>query len=178
MDKRRAFLQILWGMLFIVVDINVGIDVVPDLVGYFLIVFALQRLEADDVNFRAARIYTIIGAVISVLLIVPFSQPLLRQLLSIAQTVCEVLFTWYLCTGIMRLAEARGNAQLTGSAATSRLRYIAVAIISMGVGAFAQIASLQVPVVVAIVLVVFSLITGGLVMITLWEAAKEFTAAP
>jgi hypothetical protein len=178
MDKRRAFLQILWGVLFVAVDVNVSFfsavfDVVPDLIGFLLIVFALQLLEAEDVNFRTVRIYAILGAVTSVLLILPFLPAELRQLVGMMQTLWEVLIVWYLCTGIMRLAEVRGDARLSGFAAANRVLYIGMAMINVGVRAVVLIFSVHVPAIIVVILVALNLIIAFLVMLLLWQAAAE-----
>ncbi|MEJ8546068.1 hypothetical protein [Brevibacillus borstelensis] len=49
---RKAYLQIWWGLLFLLLSFHVqGIDLLPDLVGYFLLFLGLRTLAAQHPQF-------------------------------------------------------------------------------------------------------------------------------
>jgi hypothetical protein len=181
MDKRQAFLQMLSGLLFVAIDITIsihslgfdGLDVIPDVIGYALILFALRWLEQDDVHFRTARIYTVFGTGVAFVLMLPFVPNEVRPWLGVLQTVLHTLMVWYVCTGIIQLAAIYGNALLSGLAPAVRKLYvigsvIAFAVLPIGIlfpGKFATLLGLPA--------VLFSLMMEFLVMLLLWKAAAE-----
>jgi hypothetical protein len=65
--KRSAFLRIFWGLLFVALDIRLSsIDfLLPDFIGYILIVSGLNLLTSEHQWFRRARLFAIIMIFVS-----------------------------------------------------------------------------------------------------------------
>jgi hypothetical protein len=173
--RRAAFLQILLGAIIVTIDISLnGFDLLLDLVGYALIFFALRQLEVDDVSFRRAKACTLAGALVSLPLIAPSMRTALPgQLLGIVETAFQLLIVWYLCTGIVRLAQACGNVPLSNFAAMDRALFTASGIATIGLGILVLSTHAQFPAFVAVPLVVIDLFAALLIALLLWKAGAE-----
>jgi hypothetical protein len=66
--NRIAFIRIFWGLLFVVLDIRINsIDLIlPDFIGYILVVTGLNFLAPQDRWFRRARVFAIIMTFVSI----------------------------------------------------------------------------------------------------------------
>lgn len=65
--RREAFIKIFWGLLFVVLDIRISsIDILPDFIGYILIVKGLTLLAPEHRGFRKARVLAIIMIFVSI----------------------------------------------------------------------------------------------------------------
>jgi hypothetical protein len=54
---RSAYYRIVWGLLFVLVDLKIEVvDVLPDMLGYLLIASGLWRLQALNGYFRAGHL--------------------------------------------------------------------------------------------------------------------------
>jgi len=171
-----AFLQILLGIFIVAVDvwINNSYDLFLDLVGYALIFFAFRPLEQDDVSFRQARASTLVGALISVPLIAPsIRRELVVQLFGIAEAAFQLVIVWYLCTGIVRLAQARGNAPLSNFAAMDRALFTTAGIVTIALGMIALSTHAQFPALVVVPLIIINLFAALLITLLLWKAGAE-----
>ncbi len=65
--RRKGFIDIFWGLLFVVVDIRLGpIDLIlPDFIGYALISRGLILLAPEHPAFRQARVFALIMCFVS-----------------------------------------------------------------------------------------------------------------
>lgn len=88
--RRNGFISIVWGLLFVVLDIRIGsIDfILPDFIGYLLIFKGLTLLASEHPAFRKARVFAVIMLFVSIANLVEMgSDPmdpafLRRQLIS------------------------------------------------------------------------------------------------
>lgn len=62
---RNFFSKMLKGYVFIIIDINIGIDIIPDIIGYFIIASALAKLTTTK-GANTARLLAIILGVVSI----------------------------------------------------------------------------------------------------------------
>jgi hypothetical protein len=100
-----AFMQILWAMLLVFIDIRVDwFDLALDAVGYSLIVTALPRLTPASAAFGTARAFAIGAGIVSLPAMLPIKpmQPFVAL-----QTLLDAFMIWYLCSGIVEMAQAR-----------------------------------------------------------------------
>ena len=57
----------IWGFLFILIDINVmRIDLIPDFIGYFIVLTGIRKLEAQGLAFPRVRPILILLAILSI----------------------------------------------------------------------------------------------------------------
>jgi hypothetical protein len=169
--NKYAFMNIFWGLLFIVVDIKIdNIDfLVPDLIGYVVIYAALQRLGVEAVDFRRARPFAVGGAIASVFAMIPMSP---IQPFAILQTLFDMVLIWHVCNGIVCLADRRNNAGLSAAAINGRRLYLAAAVINV-LAAPLGLAAPDVLRILVVPVVAFSLIATLLVMLLLTRASAE-----
>lgn len=168
---QAALIQILWGLVFVFVDIKIdGIDLLlPDIIGYILIYFALTRLANMSAEFGKARPHVIAAAVLWLLEafhVNPF------ELVAIALTIAETLIIWYVCTGIVLLALERNDVALANTAETRRKLYFVAAVASLSLLALAH----AVPYLAALLvipMVALSLTAGALILLLLRRASLE-----
>jgi hypothetical protein len=66
--RREGFMKIFWGLLFVVLDIRIdSIDfILPDFIGYILIVKGLSLLAPEHRGFRKARVFALIMIFVSI----------------------------------------------------------------------------------------------------------------
>lgn len=131
-------MHIFWGMLCIAIDIKIeDVDVLlPDVLGFILIAVALRTLGAEDAHFRQAMPFAIVGAVVSIPAMVPM-EPI--QPFAMLQTIFEVLVVWHICSGIMGLAQASGNATLAANSNSLRKWVAAMGAVYLGTAGLAQL---------------------------------------
>ncbi len=66
--RRKAFIRIFWGLLFVLFDITINsVDLIlPDFIGYILIVRGLSLLTPEYRSFRKAKVFGIIMIFVSI----------------------------------------------------------------------------------------------------------------
>ena len=66
--RRKAFIKIFWGLLFVLFDITINsVDLIlPDFIGYILIVRGLSLLTPEYRSFRKAKVFGIIMIFVSI----------------------------------------------------------------------------------------------------------------
>lgn len=111
---RRAFYEIVAGLALLVLDVR-NDAIVPDVLGYLLILFASLTLGRRDAAFALARWPAIVAGVASVMV---WSSRALWP--AFVQAFFEIALIWLLCSGVVRLAEAQENAPLARAAANAR----------------------------------------------------------
>ena len=105
------FYEIVAGLAFLVLDVR-NDAIVPDVLGYLLILFACRTLARRDTSFRLARWSAIVAGVASV---IAMSSRALWP--SFVQAFFEVVLIALLCSGVVHLA---GEAPLARAAANAR----------------------------------------------------------
>ena len=167
---QQSFMRIFWGLLFVVLDINLSnIDVIPDFLGYILIYTALNSLEQFHPQFRNAKRFA------SVMVIVSSAQMLHIDPLSISSllgTALDALMIWHTCTAIADMALARGNLSLSEASTERRNLYSTIALTNLAVTAFLSISPGSIGVLI-IPLVIISITVVVLVMMLMRRASIE-----
>jgi hypothetical protein len=116
-----GFDKIFWGLLFMF-DFRIqGFDILPDIVGYFLIYSGLERLILKNEHFREARKYALPLAVISILDIYEIKKPLTDPfdpgaffflVIGVIILIINLLMIYHLCSGIAEMARDENNSEI------------------------------------------------------------------
>lgn len=96
-----------WALLLVVLDLYVGLwDVVPDVVGYAVLVAGLAGAAGADPAFRRARTAATVGIPVALVTGTPLSQVnlLLAWVAATLEVVVLVVVIHQLCTGVLRSA--------------------------------------------------------------------------
>ncbi|MGD8191428.1 hypothetical protein ACQCN2_15715 [Brevibacillus ginsengisoli] len=125
--------KVFWGILLVFLDFRFnGFDVLPDLIGFILMLIGFSQLSTLNIRFNNAKIATIPLLFFSILELfhvqtdIPLSttEPLsgVAVLLSLCGTVLNLYVIFNLCKGIEELALQSGKMELADMANT-RWRY-------------------------------------------------------
>lgn len=129
---KLGFSKIYWGFLFFF-DFRIqGFDILPDIIGYWLIYLGLKELVSMSLHFAVAKKYSVILGILSVFDLYQVQMPIqqfnidplsgLIILMGIIITILDLLMVFHLCYGIAELAKGRGVIDLE-SIALNRWRY-------------------------------------------------------
>jgi len=127
-----GFEKLFWGFLFLLDFRLQGFDILPDAIGYFLFYSGLEDLMAQNSLFARARMYALPLMALSLFDIYQASKPASGINLSIeswpfmiiglAMAVLNLMIVYHLCTGVAKMARAKGLVSLRTTAET-RWRY-------------------------------------------------------
>lgn len=173
--EMRGLLFIFWAYVFILFDFRInGFDLLPDIVGFLLIVYGLTGLKRYTMAFAAAQKYAIVMTLLSVadVMILYATDDVMTVLLALLQTVFSVIMVMNICLGISQLAQ---NVGLTGLAVSARTRstvYIIVTIASV----LLTVVGTFLPGLAGILLVptlLCSIAATALLMALFWQAERQ-----
>ncbi len=112
-----AFKKLFWGFLFILINFRImGVDILPDFIGYSLFFMALGELEENNYRFSTAKNLSILMIITSLFTIYEvqsqrgiFSTPFggFGILISIAAFIIMMILIYNLFMGIRDLAMQR-----------------------------------------------------------------------
>ena len=133
----QAFRLMMWGFLFLIPTSlqlgggTVAVELLPDAIGWALIVAALGRLAGLGGPLPWLRAMAVVGFVISLPRLAayhPAGPPLgeLYQALYMAELALAVVFTWTLAGTVAGAARAAGAKSVASEAGTRRWAYAAV----------------------------------------------------
>lgn len=177
---RRGFTRIFWGLLFVALDIWLNhIDIIlPDFAGYIIIVSGLGMVLPLHRRFVTARTLALIMIPLSLTDLIELQQPLHHRgeitysdlvltLLTITGMILGLLVVWYLCTGILEVAQSAGKRDLAAVARTRRNLYtvvslVALALVIPGLPMPQAVAYVLIPLVILALIVMF--LTMGLML--------------
>ena len=72
-----GFNKISWGFLFIFFDFRIqGFDIIPDIIGYWLIYLGLKEIVSMSSHFIEAKKYSVILGILSILDIYEIKMPM------------------------------------------------------------------------------------------------------
>jgi hypothetical protein len=166
-DKdRRAFYEIVAGLAFLLLDVE-NDAIVPDFLGYLLILFACLTLGRRDAAFGVARWSAIVAGVASVM--VGASRALWP---AFVQAFFEVVLIWLLCSGVVHLEEARENAPLARAAAKARSLTVLAGALNFAYAALLLGMHIAIPY-AGMVLLAFGWSVVLIVMTVMGRAARE-----
>lgn len=73
--RKQAFFNLFWGLIFVGLDVSIsGLDLLPDFIGYWLMVRGLGRLRGEHTCFRRARPCAMALVVLSLVTMVPLPE--------------------------------------------------------------------------------------------------------
>ncbi|NIA22226.1 MAG: hypothetical protein GWP05_09765 [Anaerolineaceae bacterium] len=191
---RKAFLMILVGLVFSLVDIvrYEGFDLLPDLVGYGLIFLGLGPLAGHERKLRTARRLAAVLIVLSPLTLYEkmavlgehggniYQYNLLAPLV-LPVMILHLVMVWYLFAGTSELAFESRDFRLGEDALNWRNLYVAVAAMVIACQAFylltipyeqAAKAGFIVQHYLRYPMYVFELLAGVLLVQALWQAGR------
>ena len=189
-----------YGLLFTVINIRIqGFDIVPDIIGYIMIIVGLGRIEKYEEKFSMAKKISIVLAVLALLNIyqapiqntvnqmgmmetaasnVNFSagilgsNALLGTLMMIVGFAADLYFLYNMCMGMENLLEQVGDTTLA-RIAMDRWKLILVAQVGLGVSLL--LAMLQIPfgTVLALLFAALSLVAMVLFLLLVYHAYQS-----
>lgn len=122
-----AYNKLFWGMMFIIFNINLGvINIMPDFIGYALIMSGLNILTKQHSIFEKGKIPAVILCIITLKDIVnlgtvdllnggfQMSSPWLTAI-GVVESLLKLYLIYIICRGIYLLAEERGLTELKDS---------------------------------------------------------------
>lgn len=112
-----------WGFIFIMIDFRIqGVDILPDIVGYFLFAAAFNYLASKNNFFAKGKSINIFAAVLSIFSI--YEKPAQQSgfnnisfnvvgfLIGIAIVILNLVVVYNLFMGIKEMAELQGYASI------------------------------------------------------------------
>ncbi len=111
------FRKIVWGLVISLFDIHImNINILPDTVGYVLVIIGLERLSAWNTNFSKAKTAALILAVCTIPDFIKFAPNLLVTtqisiwllIYNSILTLIKAVLIYHIFTGIIQLAKDRG----------------------------------------------------------------------
>lgn len=170
---QKSFMRIFWGLLFIILDININdLDLIlPDFFGYILIYTALASLEQLHPRFGKAKPYAAAMVIVSLAEMLHIN-PL--SVLRILEIILNLLMIWHICTAISEVALERSNNSLSDMATKRRTLYMVVSLTQLIVAAIVLVAPELIGV-IAVPLIVFTLTAVLLVMMLMRRASLEIS---
>lgn len=144
-----GFSKIYWGFLFFF-DFRIqGFDILPDIIGYWLIYLGLKELVSMSSHFAEAKKYSVVLGILSVFDLYQVQMPIqqfnigpltgLIMLMGIIITIFDLLMVFHLCHGIAELAEGRGVIDLETIALNRWKYYLYLRVVTAVVGPIALI---------------------------------------
>lgn len=110
----RSYSQIFWGFILVFVNINIGIDILPDFIGYIIILIGLNSLEKHSSYFSKGKIFAFIFIFYSIPQFFGMGdqsmtsnvQPFDWQWLMYDQVgvILQLILVYYICKGIQEQA--------------------------------------------------------------------------
>lgn len=128
--------KIFWGLMFVLIDINIVIiDVLPDIIGYFIVVSGLTQLQFHSAYFSKAKVLAVILALASLVLLflnppIPMEEfrlsniKLSSLLVSTTNSILHLFLIIYIVHGLMEMAEKAEFMMLAQSAKKGLIVYI------------------------------------------------------
>jgi hypothetical protein len=125
-DILSGFKVMFWGFLFFF-DFRIqGFDVLPDIIGYWLIYTGAGDLISHSSYFTMVRKYALPLTIVSIFDIYQIQKPieqfsvdpfvLLFSFIGLLITIVDLMLVFNLCYGIVEMARAVGNSQLSSNA--------------------------------------------------------------
>lgn len=174
------------GMIMAFINIRIrGFDLVPDIIGYLLVIVGLGRLEHYDDSFSAAKKAACVLAVLSLFNIVQIQDnsssgsvifdagvfgntPWIGMVMMIAGVLANLCFTFFLCMGMQHLLQQAGEDYL---AKTCKERWEMILITQIGLMLSLLLAflGLNPASVAAIAFAILAFAAGGLLLILVYN---------
>ncbi|ART77076.1 hypothetical protein B4U37_13905 [Sutcliffiella horikoshii] len=134
-DTYRGLTKILWGLLFVLIDINIEyVDIIPDFVGYSMIAYGLMQLD-----FEKERSWAVGIAIISFpTFFIPkanAADPMsyngdyfFNALYYTGLGVLHLILMYLIISRLIKVAESKGQFEVAQQARTRLTMYVGVSI--------------------------------------------------
>ncbi len=183
---RRAYSQIFWGLLIDLIDFRFnGFDLLPDLIGYALILAGLTKLRPHSRGFRIAWIAAVVLLLLSALQLFGVRGEISLTsgerpeagalgLVSLA-LAANMVFFYGICDGIRQSALERRRLSLAGTARSLWYWNFAIGAITLFSFPFQLNYEPGVLYLVFLLLALGSFMTGLLLILLVRRAGRELT---
>ncbi|WNS76616.1 hypothetical protein RRV45_06310 [Bacillus sp. DTU_2020_1000418_1_SI_GHA_SEK_038] len=137
--------KVFWGLILVLIDINIIIiDILPDIIGYFIAVSGLNQLQAYSSYFSKAKGLAISLALLSLVTIfqsppIPLDEfslsnmSLFVMVISMIHGIIHLFMVYYTILGLIEMAENEGSMLFAKSAKKGVRTYV--------IGTFASLAA-------------------------------------
>ncbi len=135
--------KVFWGLIIVLIDINIIIiDILPDIIGYLIVVSGLNQLLAYSSNFSKAKGLSICLALLSLVTIfqgppIPMDEFSLSNMtlfvlaISTVHGILHLFMVYYTILGLIELAEKEGFMLFAKSANKGIYIYVIGSLISL-----------------------------------------------
>ncbi|WP_339216780.1 hypothetical protein [Solibacillus sp. FSL W8-0372] len=98
---QQFFSRVLIGYIFIIIDLNFWIDIIPDIIGYIIIARAIQKYAKSKYNKTAVLLSYITGVISIIEMPIIYSAvenfpPVLFLLYGFTTSIIQLLFYYYI----------------------------------------------------------------------------------
>jgi len=146
----RRFSQIFWGLILVLLDLNISnFDVLPDVAGYILVAVGTGGLKAISLKFAIASTLSWILMFFSLL------GFFVSEAHTLALIVIDLVMIWNLLGGVIVFCEKHHRTDLAMRASNRRLAYVVMMVLGTIIGyAAADTGSATVAVMLLLILLV------------------------
>jgi hypothetical protein len=128
------------GIIFVIFNLNFGpVNLLPDFLGYIIILSGLNLLEEQNYLFAKGKVPTSILILLSVKDLVNLGNEVMRSSLSVwrigymlidsVESILSMFLIYFICKGIYEVALSRGVEELSEKAVLTFRWYIAFAVV-------------------------------------------------
>lgn len=181
--------KLFWGFFFINLNFNLSVNqhtlnVLPDFVGYILLLQGMKELEAESSLFQGARpfamgmaVYTAIlwvGALLGVI----SNGGWVSQLLSLVAMIMALYISWVLVQGVLDMERSKA-ADLNGAKLYQWWKgLVAIQVAAKLLYLMANLANISILLGLAMMLVVVGFVVIVLYLLAWWKSAGAYEALP
>ena len=151
--------------LFIVIAILMIIAFIMNLVG-------LVKAKKDEKSFNIALIFTIVGIIAAIVVGSSQSGTLLNSLGDDIRSICSFLSTWFVCTGIINLADRLNDSAMSERGMKTRRVLMVVWILAIVLKIIGDVVGSNAGTPIAVVALVLALIAGIMEIVTFFLYLK------
>lgn len=114
--------QLFWGLLLVVLDFSINnFDLLPDLLGYVILMFGCSGLLGVSPSFSRARLA---AGILVLLSVIQFFNPTPSAAFGLVWSIADACMIWWLLGGIMDQAKALERPDLRTRASNRRVAYV------------------------------------------------------
>jgi len=166
-----SFGQIFWGLVLIIVDININhFDILPDIIGYILVAIGCRGLTTESPRFSTAG--TLSWVMVIIVLLGYAVRSNAGSWFGLVSAALDCTMMWFLLGGVMDLAASRQRMDLSERASNGRIAYVAIMAAATLLGLLAQ-GSPGATVFVALILVASALVLLFLILHLIHRVRRE-----
>lgn len=131
---RRELRRLGWGLVIAMIDIRLGyFDLLPDIIGYLMVLSALQQLGSIHPAYKKAKYISIVLIILTIpvlfiqtnVTITEFSSiPLAVHLYSQLLFILHILMAYWIFNGLIEMLKQDGAVQLLDTAISRRNTYL------------------------------------------------------